>query len=374
MRKPKPLSQIWVICLLTLLLSNCGTASSPAPATISLAATPTILPSPSTAPATATFPALPSPAPKRAPATVGPSPSTEPATPTPSVPVATRTLSWHLILLSYNHVGIEIWTIDPASGAAKRQIRPNDVVQHPVMSPVGDTIAYIHVAASPSATMSSPSELWLMDRDGANPHPLYVPEAEGLQRLAWQPDGQAIYFQDSSSTLFRIPLEGGEPTAILSDCLDFALSPDGEQLVSVTQEGRLRLSDRDGENVREIAPQPAALADYGLFAFSPDGCRLAFRGSESGRDTWNLYVMDLADLQVRRLTDLASFEPFTPSSGQVNGLAWTADGAHLVYSVDGHPEQMGIWVIGLEDEEQRRLFAWEEGKWAAVMGPWFEQK
>jgi len=77
---------------------------------------------------------------------------------------------------------------------------------------------------------------------------------------------------------------------------------------------------------------------------------------------------------VRCLTSLSAFQPFTSSSSQVNGLAWTFEGTHLVYSVDGHPEQMGIWVISQDGKERRRLWVWEEGEWAAVQGPWFEEK
>jgi Tol biopolymer transport system component len=324
-------------------------------------------------------PATPFPSPERATATALP-PSAQPATrtPTPLAPDATAESPWRLILFSYNHEGAsEIWTIEPATGAAERQIRPNDVVHYPAMSPLRDTIAYIHVADAPSPTISGALGLWLMDRDGSDSRPLYVPEEGVLQRLAWQPDGQAIYFQGSgtgiSDSLFRIPIEGGEPVAILNDCLDFALSPDGEQLVSMTQNGQLLLSDGNGAGAQKIDPLPGSLADYGLFAFSPDGRTLAFRGSTSGRDTWNLYVMDLSDRELRRLTDLTSFDPFTSSSGQVNGLAWTADGTRLVYSVDGHPEQAGIWAINVEGGERHRLFVWDEGEWAAVMGPWFDE-
>ena len=53
-------------------------------------------------------------------------------------------------------------------------------------------------------------------------------------------------------------------------------------------------------------------------------------------------------------------------------LAWTADRLHLVYSVDGHQDQSGIWLTGLDGGEARRLFAWNEGERAAVKGPWFE--
>ena len=172
--------------------------------------------------------------------------------------------------------------------------------------------------------------------------------------------------------MLRIPVSGGEPTVVLTDCLDFALSPDGEWLASVSLDRQLTVSKRDGTQIRDIEPQGARFADYYSLAASAHGDLLAFQGTEQGEDTWNLYVMDWSGRDVRRLTDLNGFHPFTRSSGQVNGLAWTADGAHLVYSVDGHPEQSGIWLIDLDGGERRHLFAWEEGEWAAVQGPWFE--
>ena len=97
---------------------------------------------------------------------------------------------------------------------------------------------------------------------------------------------------------------------------------------------------------------------------------LAFRATDG--DTWNLYVMDLDNLEVRRLTDLMGFHALEPSGGQVNGLAWTADGAHLVYSVDGDPDQMGIWRVDIRNRGKMRLFVWGEGEWAAIQGPWIE--
>jgi Tol biopolymer transport system component len=129
----------------------------------------------------------------------------------------------------------------------------------------------------------------------------------------------------------------------------------------------------DGTQPRDLEPQGTALTDYYSLTASPDGNLLAFGGTEAGgEDTWNLYLMDWNGRNVRRLTNLKGFHPSTTSTGQVNGLAWTADGLHLVYSVDGHPDQSGIWRIGLAGGEARRLFAWKEGEWAAVKGPWFE--
>jgi Tol biopolymer transport system component len=165
-------------------------------------------------------------------ATVSPSPAERPATATsPSWRrLSWRRLSWRRILFSYNHQGVaEVWTVDPAAGLARREIRPEQQIKDPAVSPEGETIAYICATGDYGGV---PSELWLMDSDGANPRRLYVPPpGQGvLSQVAWQPDGQAIYFLQSgsgaSNRLLRIPSGGGEPTAILSDCLDFALSPD----------------------------------------------------------------------------------------------------------------------------------------------------
>ena len=278
------------------------------------------------------------------PATTSPSPT---ATLRPTA--ATTTLGWHRVLVSYNHNGAtELWTIDPASDQAQQQIRPEQTVQDPALSPSGETIAYVRVTGDYGGVAS---ELWLMDKDGANPRPLYVPLAgqSVLSHPAWEPDGQELYVLQTGyegyNTLLRIPANGGEPAPILTDCLDFALSPIGKWLVSVSLGRQLTISGRDGTRLRDLEPQGTAFTDYYSLAVSPDGNLLAFQATEAaGEDTWNLYVMNWGGRDVRRLTDLKGYHPFTSSSGQVNGLAWTVDGAHLVYSVDGHAEESGMLV------------------------------
>jgi Tol biopolymer transport system component len=279
-------------------------------------------------------------------------------------------------LFSYNHdSATELWTIDPATGAVERQMRPDQTIQNPTLSPSGETVAYVRVTGDYGGVVS---ELWLMDRDGANPRPLYVPPAgqSVLSHPAWQPDGQEIYYlqlgSGATSQLLRFPVQGGEPTLVLTDCLGFSLSPDGTWLASVSLDRQLTLWRRDGIRLGDLDPQIDSFTDYASLVVSPAGDLIAFRATEQDEDTWNLYVMDRSGLNVRRLTDLRGFHPLTPSSGQVNGLAWTADQRHLVYSVDGDPEQSGLWLVGMEYGEPRRLFAWAEGEWAAVQGPWFQ--
>jgi Tol biopolymer transport system component len=258
----------------------------------------------------------------------------------------------------------------------QRQIRPGHTVQDPALSASGDTIAYVRVTGDYGGIVN---ELWLMDRDGANPRPLYVPPPgqSVLSQPAWWPGGEEIYLLQhgagTDSQLLRVSATEEEPTIVLTDCIDFALSPGGQRLVSVSLGRQLTISGRDGTWLRDLIPQGTAFADYYSLAASPDGNLLAFRAVEAGgEDTWNLYVMDWDGRDVHRLTDLSGFHPSTTSTGQVNGLAWTADGVQLVYSVDGHPEQSGIWRIGLDGGDARRLFTWQEGEWAAIKGPWLE--
>jgi Tol biopolymer transport system component len=190
------------------------------------------------------------------PATLQP-PATQP-NPTPASEVAPA-LTLQRILFSYNHDGTtELWTIDPASGDAQQRIRPEQTVQGPALSPSGETIAYVRVTGDYGGVVS---ELWLIDRDGANPRPLYLPPAERslLSRPAWSPDGQEVYFvqlgRGLDGQLLRVPLTSGVPTVVLTDCLDFALSPDGEWLVSVSLLDRqLTIAKQDGTQIRDLEP------------------------------------------------------------------------------------------------------------------------
>lgn len=295
---------------------------------------------------------------------------TEAAMPLPSA-------TWQRILFAYNHQGAaELWTVDPSSGAAQREIRPEQAIRDPALSPSGETLAYVWVTGDYGGVVS---ELWLMDRDGGHPRPLYVPPADQsvLSRPTWSPLGRELYFLQhgagTDSQLLRIPVDGGEPATVLADCLDFSLSPDGQWLVGMDRERKLAVYDRDGSPIRDLEPQGVVILDAYSLALSPDGRLLAFQGTEAGgEDTWNLYVMDAEGRGVRRLTDLSGFYPSTASTGQVNGLAWTADGTHLIYSVDGQPKQRGIWRVGVDGGKAQRIFDWKDGEWAAIRGPWFE--
>jgi hypothetical protein len=83
--------------------------------------------------------------------------------------------SWHHILFVWNRAGVTgPWTIGPVSCAVQRQIRPNQRIKVPALSPSGKTIAYVRRTgdvASPAGRGVDRS--WLMDRHGGKPRSLY---------------------------------------------------------------------------------------------------------------------------------------------------------------------------------------------------------
>ncbi|MBX7098414.1 MAG: S9 family peptidase [Myxococcaceae bacterium] len=79
------------------------------------------------------------------------------------------------------------------------------------------------------------TDLWLVQADGSNLRQLTAhPEADSDP--VWAPDGKSIFFlsgRTGTSQVFRLSLEGGEPTAVTSSPLDvnaFVLSRDGKSL------------------------------------------------------------------------------------------------------------------------------------------------
>ena len=107
-------------------------------------------------------------------------------------------------------------------------------ISDPRVSPDGQRIAYVLRTTDLEANRGR-TDLWLVDTDGAHARQLtFSPEGEA--QPVWSPDGQSLYFLSSrggSSQVFRLPLEGGEASAVTSLPLDvsaFALSRDGKRL------------------------------------------------------------------------------------------------------------------------------------------------
>jgi len=90
------------------------------------------------------------------------------------------------------------------------QYQTDELHQEPVLSPDGNTLAYIHVEDEDITKR----RLWIMDADGSNRRPLIVDPVPHIQAYPrWSPDGRYIaYVSDhgGATGVWVVAVENGE--------------------------------------------------------------------------------------------------------------------------------------------------------------------
>lgn len=162
---------------------------------------------------------------------------------------------------------------------------------------------------------------------------------------AWSPDGTKIAFlrmTDENAQYVVVPVDGGEERKVAEFPLtedesqppgSVAWSKDGNSLVVVQRSEKatgLAVVDVASGKVNRITNPPEGAQGDSSPAVSPDGATLAFVRYEA--DGADIYVTDLGGNHPRRLTY---------DSEGIRGIAWTADGQDLVYSVT----RAGGWTL-----------------------------
>jgi Tol biopolymer transport system component len=136
-----------------------------------------------------------------------------------------------------------------------------------------------------------------------------------------------------------------------------APSPDGQEFAFVgIQKGQgpdgnadLYIVRRDGQ-VRAVSPSAAFDADP---AWSPDGTRLAFTSARAN-GSLDVFVVDLATMNVTRLTDASPVANLPGSGVAARSPAWSPDGTQLAYSVQATTGSQ-LWVMSVSGANKRRL-------------------
>src|SRR5262249_20724294 len=129
-----------------------------------------------------------------------------------------------------------------------------------------------------------------------------------------------------------------------------ALSPDGNQ-VAFSWDGErgdntdiyVRLVD--GGNAVRLTTNPAP--DYSP-AWSPDSRRLAFIRSNA------IYVVPALGGEERKLVSMGQI-PTSAGAGASNRIAWSPDGKLLAFSGTESGGAPGVWVVGTDGGEPRRI-------------------
>lgn len=259
---------------------------------------------------------------------------------------------------------------------------------HPRYSPDGKEIAFV-------SDRRGQGNLWVMNADGSNPHPLLLDDNSRAAEPAWMPDGHSVLFTRKMKTpsgfyrtadeIWRIPRAGGTPSLVVrlaasgtsvparagvwagADRVQWpSPSPDGRYVyfhssLFAGSDRHLRRIDLRSKRVEDVTPSSSQyLSCCGRSAYplrlgevapevSPDGQWLAFaRKLPGGRTSFRgkEYVGRTA-LWLRNLTtgaERVAMDPITSDAMDLHpawdhrvlpGYSWARDGKSLVLTQGG---------------------------------------
>ncbi len=222
---------------------------------------------------------------------------------------------------------------------------PSHHDRNPAFSPDGKTIAFIRALSIDVA------DIYLQPVSGGAARRL-TQAGEHVNSLDWTADGKSIVYSAGSfeqSSLWKIPVTGGEPQALLFGQRSWQPSITGSSLVFSQFEReddvwqiRLARSPDDpppgavrliSSTKRDTNPQ-----------FSPDGTKIAFSSARSG--TFELWVSDADGSGAERLTYFAPHNTGSPR--------WSPDGRHLAFDslASGYYD---LYVVSTEAGPPRQL-------------------
>ena len=174
---------------------------------------------------------------------------------------------------------------------------------------------------------------------------------------AWTPDGRDILFLSESGGnigLWRVPAAGGTPErveAVGQAVTSFAISPQGESLawtqtINDSNIWQVELSGAALPTVRKQSAKMLISSTKGDVSsqFSPDGQRIVFASSRSGR-----VAIWISGSDGQRPMQVVSFD-----RGATGSPHWSPDGKLIVFDarVEGNAD---IYVIRPEGGKPRRL-------------------
>lgn len=114
----------------------------------------------------------------------------------------------------------DLFAVDVASGTTRTLAHMNAVATHPQWSPDGAMVAFLGTVRpfQSSETNMENSHVWVVNADGSGRRDIgsAVDNPHGPPR--WAPDGKSLYSvvgERGRSTLYRFPVSGGAPTAVI---------------------------------------------------------------------------------------------------------------------------------------------------------------
>jgi TolB protein len=250
----------------------------------------------------------------------------------------------------------EVWRVPAVGGTPEQLTRTDGRLYDFDVAPDGERLVYSVVNDSRGA------DLWLMDRDGANPRMLVKCDADLCTVPAWSPDGARIAFSREPAGLtpgtpngpprvWTVTLATGEAGPVYPDSQVLGYgptwSPDGRRL-AFFDGGNASIRLLDLETQQEMLIQ-TRMGTVG--AWSPDGRRMIYNDLdlETGVPFATLALADFDAQAIRPFPDLG------PAFGDYGAPAWSPDGAWIAVSgrtPEGGPGKQ-LWLIRPDGSEAR---------------------
>jgi Tol biopolymer transport system component len=224
-------------------------------------------------------------------------------------------------------------THPPASSAGDRSFS---------FSPDGKSLAFARLVFT-----SGTGELYVMALPDGAPKHLEL-TANFLDDVAWSPDGKdvlAIVERGGTTTLWRVPVESGQPSRVGGVDLgvgSLAVSGASHRLAYSRTVSDENIWTFDGAAKTQLIASTRRDFDP---QFSPEGSKIAFVSDRTGG--WEIYV---SDAQGGHVVQLTSF-----GNAVADGVRWSPDGREIAFAVVPQGGNRDIYVAPADGGTVRRM-------------------
>ena len=243
----------------------------------------------------------------------------------------------------------EIWAMDYDGNNQHPLTSLHTISLTPRWSPDASRIAFTCFQPGPTRVVSPQICLFSVDANKV----VSFPRFKGSNSApAWSPDGTQIMFSSSmlgNPELFVVDPSGNRPKRItFSSAANTspAWNPKtGQTVVFVSDRGgipKLYMMNADGTNTSELdLPDKGYLIDP---AWSPNGSMVAFSWRRPDGN-FDIYIMEPVSREIRQITR---------ASGKNERPSWAPDGRHIVFESTRNGERQ-IWSMLADGSQARQL-------------------
>jgi TolB protein len=243
----------------------------------------------------------------------------------------------------------EIWAMDYDGSNQHPLTSLHTISLTPRWSPDASRIAFTCFQPGPTRVVSPQICIYSVDANKV----LSFPRFKGSNSApAWSPDGTQIMFSSSmlgNPELFVVDPSGNRPKRItFSSAANTspAWNPKtGQTVVFVSDRGgipKLYMMNADGTNTSELdLPDKGYLIDP---AWSPNGSMVAFSWRRPDGN-FDIYIMEPVSREIRQITR---------DSGKNERPSWAPDGRHIVFESTRNGERQ-IWSMLADGSQARQL-------------------